>query len=262
VRVVILTGSRFGSASHCLPALAEQPGVEVALVVHALGHYRSRWTKLRRDARKTLRIGPLGALVGRRMRSWYAGPPETDLAELARRYGIPFESSPRTNADETVELFRRSGAELGLSLGNSIIFPRVFEVPRLGMLNVHGEILPDFQGAASVVWPIYEGVPETGFSIHRIDRSIDTGPLLYVERRPIEFRATLRETVAHNVAETRRRVPPALARVVADFDGYLARARVQRGGRSYTTPTFRQFLRMRRQHERLRRGAAAAAGVG
>ena len=44
----------------------------------------------------------------------------------------------------------------------------------------------------------------------------------------------------------------ALARVVADYESCLQRARPQTGGRSYTTPTFRQFLRMLRQHRRLR----------
>lgn len=248
MRVAILTSSRHGTASLCLPALLEEPGVEVALVVHALAHYRSRWTRLRRDLRKARQIGPLGVAVGLAIRPWFQGPAGEDLAALAARHGIPFATTPRTNADETVELFRRSGAELGLSLGNGLIFPKVFRVPRQGMINVHGELLPRFQGAQSVIWPIHDGVAETGFTIHCVDRSIDTGPILYREARPIEFGASLRETVERNVAETARRIPPALARVVGRFEAHRARATTQSGGRSYTTPTLRQFRTMQRQH--------------
>ena len=166
--------------------------------------------------------------------------------------------SPRTNADETVALFERSGAELGLSLGNGLIYPKVFRVPSHGMLNVHGEVLPAFQGAQSILWPIYEGVAETGFTIHEVDRSIDTGRVFYQERFPIEFRETLGATVKHNVERVARRVPPALARVVGDFESIRAKATVQQGGRSYTTPTLRQFLRMRRNFARLKAEAEAA----
>jgi len=257
MRIAILTGSRSGTASGCLPVLVGHSDIEVALVIHALGHYKSRRRKLRRDLKKIMRIGPLGALVGLSMRSWFEAEPTDDLKTLASRHGIPFATTPRTNANRTRDLLREANVDLGLSLGNSIIFRKIFEVPRYGMLNMHGEILPDFQGAASVIWPIHEGVAETGFSIHRIDRKIDTGPLLYVERRPIEFRPTLRETVRHNVAETSRRVPGAMAQVVGNFESYLTKARVQPSARSFTTPTFRQFLKMRRQHERLRREAAS-----
>ena len=64
LRVVILTSARRGSASRCLPALVEQPGVEVAMAVHCLAQFVNRRRKLRRDLRKIREIGPGGALVG------------------------------------------------------------------------------------------------------------------------------------------------------------------------------------------------------
>lgn len=259
MRVAILTGFRRGSASSCLPALAQHPDVEVALVVYCERQFVSRSRKLRRDLRKIRQIGLGGAVVGYRMRGWYGGTEQEDLEAVARRYDVPFAVSPRTNADETVELFRSSGAELALSLGNGIIYPKVFRVPKYGMLNVHGELLPRFQGAASVIWAIHEGVLESGFTIHEVERGIDTGRILYQERFPMHFEATLEETVRRNTAEIGRRVPEALARVVGDFETHRAAARVQEGGRHYTTPTLRQFLRMRRQFARLREASRRAA---
>jgi methionyl-tRNA formyltransferase len=259
MRVVVLTLSRRETASNCLPALAQHPGVEVALVVHARKQFISRSRRLRRDLRKIRQIGLGGAMVGYHMRSWYQGPDQEDLEAVAQRYGIPFASSPRTNADETVELFLRSGAELGLSLGSGLIYPKVFRVPKYGMVNVHAEVLPRFQGAASVVWAIHEGIAETGFTIHEVESGLDTGRILYQERLPIAFEPTLEETVRRNVAEISRRAPPALAEVVGNFQSHRARARVQEGGRTFTTPTLRQFLHIRRQFERMRREASTAS---
>lgn len=252
IRVVILTSFRRGVASLCLPALVEHPDVEVAKVVYCLGHYKNRWRKLRRDVKKIVKIGPMGAWVGYRMRSWEQEDAQTeDVLDLAARYGIPTASSPRTNADETVEAIASADADLGLSLGNAIIFPKVFKVPRYGMINMHGEILPDFQGAASVIWSVHEGLTETGFTIHQVDRHIDTGPILYQQRIPIEFHPTLEGTAI----ATRRLFPPEIPKAIAEVAGNYLRYReegvVQTGGRSYTTPTQREFKKMTAQNARL-----------
>lgn len=261
MRVLILTGQRFGPASLCLPHLVAQPGIKVASIVFSDGQRPSRWKKLRRDLKKVLKIGPLGALAGLRMRRWYAFVGAEDLFAVAARLGIPIQRTPRVNCDRTRELFREVRADLGLSLGNGYIPPSVFQIPPLGMLNVHGEILPDFQGAASVVWSIYEGRTETGFTIHQIDERIDTGPIVYQERFPIEFRETLEQTVRATVAEINRRVPAALARVVGDFEAYRTQARAQAGGCSYTTPTYGQYRRMLKQHRMLSKSALFAGAT-
>ena len=256
MRVAILTSARHGLPGACLPLLAAAPGVEVVSVVHVLGHYKTRWARLRRDLRKTRRIGPLGVLTGLALRPLYLHPAGgADLYEVAARHGIPVRTSPRTNAPETVALLRECECDLAVSLGNSYIARRVFSVPRHGMLNLHGEVLPDFQGAASVMWQIYEGRAETGFTIHQVDEHIDTGPILYVERFPLTFADTFAETVRLNIQEINRRIPPALAAVVSDYARYRTQAVPQSGGRHYTTPRLGQYLRMLRQHRRLARAA-------
>ena len=251
MRIVIITASRHGTASRCLPSLAAHPEIDVAMVIRTERQYRTRGRKLRRDLKKILRIGPIGALMGRHLRSWYEGPRAEDLETLARREGVRYEQTPLANGDETVELMRAADADLGLSLGNGYLFPKVFRVPKLGTVNVHGEVLPEFRGASSVIWPIYEGVRETGLTVHRMDERIDTGEILHRERFPIAFKGSLRETVEHNVAEISRRIPGALVHVITHFDELVEKQAPQGAGRNYTTPTFRQYRRMLRQHERL-----------
>ena len=101
------------------------------------------------------------------------------------------------------------------------------------------------------MWQIHDGSRQTGFTIHQIDRDIDTGKILYQERLPIEFRENLATTTSHNYARLLQASAAALPRVVRDYANLERQAHAQGPAPSYTTPTFRQYRRMVRQHERL-----------
>jgi methionyl-tRNA formyltransferase len=257
VRVVILTSIRRGYASTCLPVLCSSPRIEVARVVLSAAAAPGGGHGLRRQLRKARKIGPFGALNGLRLRGWYAHKGVEDIADVAGRHGVPLVETETVNSRGTRDAFGEADADLGLSLGNGYIESSVFTLPRHGMVNVHNELLPEFQGAQSIIWPIHEGVEETGFTIHQIDEHIDTGEILYQERLPIRFDPTLRETVERNLEESRARVPEAMRLVCEDYEQLKARAIRQKRGKSYTTPTIRQFLRMRKNHAQMYRRATA-----
>ena len=119
------------------------------------------------------------------------------------------------------------------------------------MINIHTEILPDFQGAQSIIWPIYEKRKETGFTIHQIDSKIDTGQILFQKKYPIEFSPVLRETVRKNLNTARGKIPSAFSYVCENYESLKEKAISQTGGKSYTTPSIWQFLRMLRNHHAL-----------
>jgi methionyl-tRNA formyltransferase len=250
VRVLVLTSLRTGLASRCLPELCASPKLEVVGVVLARRPAPNPWRSFKKRLRKTARIGILGAINGLRLRAWYAAETEP-IDTVAARCHIDLLETPSINCDETVSVVRSLRADLGLSLGNSYISERVFSVPRHGMINVHGEILPDYQGALSIIWPIYEGKTETGFTIHQINKRIDTGEILLQRRYPITFHESLKETVMRNLSTIRHDVPPAVRFVCEHYSELTGRAQKQEGGRCFTTPTFWQFLRMLRNHRRL-----------
>ncbi|HEY7547207.1 MAG TPA: formyltransferase family protein [Blastocatellia bacterium] len=244
MRLVILTSKRRGIASRCLPALDANPNLSIAAVIWVRGEPSSRKRSFKRKLKKIWKIGLLGALNGIRMRKWYADLEAKDLESVAHSLGIPFIETPTTNCEETRKAFREAQADLGLSLGNGYIAENVFTIPRLGMINSHGEILPRFRGAQSVIWPIYEGCKETGFTFHQIDKRIDSGAILHQEKYPIVFYPTLRETVEKNIDTARRLIPERLSFVCEHYEEIKEKAACQQGDKSYTTPSFRQFLRM------------------
>lgn len=259
MRIVVLTSSPLGFASVALPYIiaCDPDNVFVAEIIEVSPPSEWNVADFRRLVRKTLRIGIFGAINGRRMRCWFERSVATVLMakpidELAKIYGIKLTKSPSLNSDATRRALRESGADLCISLGNSYIEESVFTIPYYGAINIHHEILPDYRGAQSVIWQLYHGSRKSGFTIHEINKGLDTGRILYRESVPIDFRLTLEETVTQTYAKLLQRSAEALANLLREYPSVKMRAVSQGKGRWYTTPRLGEYVRMVRQHERLR----------
>lgn len=64
--------------------------------------------------------------------------------------------------------------------------PALISRPRLGAVNMHGGLLPEYRGAHVMNWAIANGERETGITLHYIDQGIDTGPVIGERRFAIE----------------------------------------------------------------------------
>ncbi len=257
MKVIILSTSAYGTTGHHLPALHACKDVEIAMVVVSEGQMSNRKNQYLRRIKKILKIGLRGAMNGVKMRKWYNEDVSKytkieNAGEYCAKHNIPFRKVPYTNSDETVKLFKEANADVGLSLGNGYISGKVFRVPKFGMLNIHHEVLPQYQNAQSIIWQIYNGSAETGYTIHKIDKHIDTGEILLQEKLPIVFRDTLEDTVAFNYARLFDASAVGLVRVLQHFEQYYSTAKPQGAGTSYTTPSYRQFRVIERQFNKLK----------
>lgn len=81
-----------------------------------------------------------------------------------------------------------------------LILPQVvLDTPHYGCINVHGSILPKWRGAAPIQRSIWAGDAETGVTIMQMDKGLDTGDILSIEKQSIEKNetsATLYEKLA------------------------------------------------------------------
>ena len=84
----------------------------------------------------------------------------------------------------------------------------ILQGPKHGCLNVHASLLPRWRGAAPIQRAILAGDPITGVTIMRMERGLDTGPMLATARVPIEdktsgeLHAELAEIGARLMVET------------------------------------------------------------
>jgi methionyl-tRNA formyltransferase len=74
--------------------------------------------------------------------------------------------------------------DLIVSASSKIIKIKIFDYPKIGMLNCHTGILPNYRGCSCVEWAIYEDTP-VGATVHFVDKGIDTGPMILSGEMPI-----------------------------------------------------------------------------
>ena len=54
----------------------------------------------------------------------------------------------------------------------------ILEIPKLGCINVHGSLLPQYRGAAPIQWAVINGDKETGVTTMYMDEGMDTGDMI------------------------------------------------------------------------------------
>lgn len=108
------------------------------------------------------------------------------VKEAALAAGIQVLQPDRLKTPEFQAALDALGADLGVVAAYGRILPEaIIATPRLGMINIHGSILPRYRGAAPVHRAVIAGDTETGVSIMRVVKALDAGPVFAIARRPI-----------------------------------------------------------------------------
>jgi len=106
---------------------------------------------------------------------------------FAEGAGIPVFQPARVRDPEAVATIASTGAECAVVVAYGQILPReLLDLFPLGVLNIHGSVLPAYRGAAPIQRAILAGDRTTGVSIMLLDAGMDTGPVLSRETISIE----------------------------------------------------------------------------
>lgn len=108
------------------------------------------------------------------------------VKEWAQAHGLPVCQPENANADSSLGHLREIGPDLFVVVAyGCILSPELLAVPRLGSINVHASLLPDYRGASPVACAILDGAQGTGVTTLWMDEGIDTGDLIYQRYLPI-----------------------------------------------------------------------------
>jgi methionyl-tRNA formyltransferase len=111
---------------------------------------------------------------------------------VCRREGIAHQVVSDVNAPEFLNRLRQEATELLVSVSCPQIFRKaLIELPRRGILNIHGAILPKYRGVMPSFWMLANGEPQAGVSIYFVNEAIDAGELCGQEIFPIDPDETL-----------------------------------------------------------------------
>lgn len=105
---------------------------------------------------------------------------------VALENGLEVRQVENFKNEDDIKAFEELKADLCIVVAYGIILPqRVLDAPRLGCINVHGSILPEYRGAAPIQRALLDGKKETGVTIMKLVKALDAGDMLAVARMPI-----------------------------------------------------------------------------
>jgi len=94
-------------------------------------------------------------------------------------------------SNETIEMIKEREADLLLVVAYGQIIPKdILDIPRLGSVNVHASILPEWRGASPIEHMILSGKDTGGLTYMKMNEGLDTGPIMEVHECRIEERET------------------------------------------------------------------------
>ncbi len=104
-------------------------------------------------------------------------PPPVKQVALELGYPVYQPETLRTEADRA----HIAGVDADLfvvAAFGKIFGPKLLALPRMGCVNLHASILPDYRGASPISASILEGNFRTGVTLMGMDMGLDTGPIL------------------------------------------------------------------------------------
>ena len=118
---------------------------------------------------------------------------------VALAHQLPVWQPQRIKKDaETLEHLRQTGADAFVVVAyGQILSPEILDMPKIGCINVHGSILPEYRGAAPIQWCLYHGKTETGITTMLMDAGMDTGAILLKAYRPIGILDNAQDLAGH-----------------------------------------------------------------
>lgn len=101
------------------------------------------------------------------------------VKELADEQGLEV-LQPRSLRKEPIddEIRRREIDVIVVAAYGKILPPSLLKAPRLGCINIHASMLPEYRGAAPIQRAIMDGHTETGVTIMKMSEEMDAGPLM------------------------------------------------------------------------------------
>lgn len=90
----------------------------------------------------------------------------------------------------------------------------IFDSPTHGTLNIHDSLLPEYAGFSPILWALLNRETHVGVTVHRMDETLDGGPVVAQQSIPVGPNATTTDLVR----ATTDLIEPLVLGVLADLD--------------------------------------------
>lgn len=160
--------------------------------------------------------------------------PYKSLHAIARDNKIPYFIVSDYNHSKSLKILQSIKPDVILFTGGGLLQAPLLEIPRLGILNCHTGILPQYRGMDVVEWTaIEQKVNSVGFgaTLHFMDNGVDTGPILLKKKISPKSDATFEEIRA----ELETRMVELMIEGIKELrsGNFVAQPQEQKDGRQY-----------------------------
>ena len=107
------------------------------------------------------------------------------VKSLATAKGLPLLQPTNLKDPEFITKLKSFEADVQIVVAFRMLPKVIWDLPKLGTINLHASLLPNYRGAAPINWVLMEGEPKTGVTTFLINEQIDTGAIL--QQREIEI---------------------------------------------------------------------------
>lgn len=118
-----------------------------------------------------------------------------ELSSACESIGCPLHITADIHSAEAIGFVRELRADLGVVWGTRLLKPELFNLPRLGSINIHRKKLPEYRGSGPTgLWELLDRQREVGITVHRVETALDAGPVVdssAVPIKPFDTLATL-----------------------------------------------------------------------
>lgn len=107
---------------------------------------------------------------------------ESDVKVYAKNLGIKILQPTNLKSEDFISELKSLNADLFVVVAFRMLPKEVWQIPKLGTINLHASLLPDYRGAAPINHAILNGDTKTGLTTFFINEEIDTGKVIFQEK--------------------------------------------------------------------------------
>ena len=101
---------------------------------------------------------------------------ETPVKAFALQHGLPVFQPLKVKEPDFVRQLKEWNPDFIVVAAFGQLLPQeILDIPLYGCINVHASLLPRYRGAAPIQYAIIKGEKETGVTIMRMEKGMDTG---------------------------------------------------------------------------------------
>jgi methionyl-tRNA formyltransferase len=108
-----------------------------------------------------------------------------DVKQCAINNNIPVLQPIKLKSLQFIEELKAYNADIQIVVAFKMLPEVIWNMPKMGTINLHGSLLPKYRGAAPINWAIINGEKITGVTVFKLKHEIDTGNILAKSEIPI-----------------------------------------------------------------------------